>query len=91
MTVLLPNDLYYRLSRRAKLRGATVSAEIRDSLERVLDQEEPNPNQAWLDLAEEFSKFEWKPGPQFGSEEWKEEWARDIEADSFNMDPADLG
>ena len=52
-----------------------------------LEEPAKNPNQGWLDLADSFKDVEWKPGPQFGSPEWKDMYARDLYRDTFNLEP----
>jgi Arc/MetJ-type ribon-helix-helix transcriptional regulator len=88
-SILLDAEKYGRLERRARQRGHTVSDEIREAVDKLLDEE--HPNQAWLDMARRVD--ETPPGPDRGpfppvdSDEAKEEAARAIYRDSFNREP----
>lgn len=85
-SVLLPEFAFERLKQRARRRGKTVSEEIREAVETVLE-EEGNPNQGLLDLAELFKDVAWKPGPSIDSDEFKQQMAKDIFRDAMNREP----
>jgi plasmid stability protein len=77
-SILLPDDIYEHLRRRARQRSTTVSDEIREVLQR--DCADENPNQWLLDLAEALKDVEWKPGPSAGDPGFKS-WLREGIAD----------
>ena len=83
VTVLLAADTYGRLARRARRRGHTVSEEIREAVDRLLEEE--HPNQAWLDFAREVEAMPLGPDrgplPPVDSDEAREEAARGIYRD----------
>lgn len=88
-SVLLDNAAYERLKQRARRRGTTVSEEVREAVEGLLE-EEPNPNQGLLDLADEFARLaEWKPGPfpPVDSDEAMDQMMRDRYRQKFNREP----
>lgn len=76
-SVFLPEALFTELRRRAKVHGTTVSEEIRRSLEKEVEQE--NPNQGLLELADRFETVDWGPGPDIKSAEFREYIARRVE------------
>jgi hypothetical protein len=82
-TILLPDELYERLERRAHRRGVTVSEEIREALDCACADE--NPNRGWLELSGLIK--EPLPGPPIDSDEFKDEYARAVYRDSFNREP----
>ncbi|MBI5949157.1 MAG: CopG family transcriptional regulator [Chloroflexi bacterium] len=91
-TILLDDETYKRLKRRAETRGATVSEEIRAAVAERLAAEPPST--AWfLDLAADMARFE-SHGPAFDYELLDEEIAAALEADyaaakaSFDQDLA---
>ena len=97
-TITLSEDAYRRWEERARRHGRTVSEEIEtaapaingpapteaEELAAALDK---NPNQWLLDFADSLRDVEWKPGPQFGSPEYKDQYARDLYRDTFNLEP----
>lgn len=84
-SILLEPETYERLAARARRHGTTVSDEIRRVLEEAICDE--NPNQGWIEFAEEMSTYDWKPGPPIGTREAEEEMVRGIYRDSFNREP----
>ena len=85
-SILIEESTYERFAHRARRRGTTVSEEIREFLKKV-DEEEPNPNQWLLDLADQFKDIDWKPGPSIDSDEFKDQMARDVWRDAMNREP----
>lgn len=99
-TITLSEDAYRRWEARARRHGRTVSEEIETAApesngsapgEEATSEpgvKEPvNPNQWLIDLAYSLEDVEWKPGPRFGSPEWKDMYARDLYRDTFNREP----
>jgi plasmid stability protein len=84
-SILLDEETYELLACRARQHQRSLSEEIRAALAESV--EDYNPNQAWLDLADEFKEFTFKPGPPVDSDEFKEEMVREIYRDSFNREP----
>jgi hypothetical protein len=84
-SILIDEATYELLAWRARQNQRSVSEEIRDSLDASV--RDYDPNQPWLDLADQFSEFTFKPGPTIDSEEFKEEMAREIYRGSFNREP----
>lgn len=82
-SILLPDDLYGRVERRARRRGTTVSEEIRELIELGCDDD--NPNRGWLALSGLIKEA--LPGPPVDSDEFRDEFARAIYRDSFNREP----
>jgi plasmid stability protein len=85
-SILLDEPAYESLRARAKRHGTTVSGEIRLAVQQLLAEEE-NPNQAWLDLADAYKDVEWKPMPPAGSDDAKEQLARDIFRHKMGREP----
>ena len=88
-SILIDESTYEAFARRARRRGTTVSEEIRETLNESV-QEEPNPNQAWLDLADAITAVaEPRPGPfpPVDSDEAKDEMVRAIHRDAMNREP----
>ena len=85
-SILLEESAYELLALRAKRNGTTVTAEIREAVDRVI-QDEPNPNQWLLDLADEMADIEWQPGPAVDSDEFKDASARAVYRDAMNREP----
>ncbi len=84
-TVQLSEDAYRRWEERARRHGRSVSEEIETEAlttngsvtaqagEPTLGDAGTNPNQWLLDFADSLTDAEWKPGPAFGSKEYKEQ------------------
>ncbi len=98
-TVQLSEDAYRRWEERARRHGRSVSEEIETAAltsngsvvaragEPLLADPGTNPNQWLLDFADSLKGAEWKPGPTFGSKEYKEQYVRDLYRDTFNLEP----
>lgn len=97
-TITLSEDAYRRWEERARRHGRTVSEEIETAApapnghatppaDEHVDEPVPNPNQWLLDFADSLKDVDWKPGPEFGSAEWKDQYARDLYRDTFNLEP----
>ncbi len=83
-SVLLEDATYEQLAQRARRRGTTVSEELREVLERALE-DEPNPNAAWLEIAGIGSSE--GAYPPVDSDEAKEEMAREIWRHRMGREP----
>ncbi|MGI8925715.1 MAG: hypothetical protein ACR2HN_03590 [Tepidiformaceae bacterium] len=79
MTILVDDGHYERLRERARMRGVTLSDEVREALDAHLGQSADGGS--WLlELAELFKDVQWKLGPGIDSDEFKEEMARHVDA-----------
>ena len=88
-SILIEEATYERFAHRARRRGTTVSEEIREFLKKV-DEDEPNPNQWLLDLADEMAALmEPREGsfPPVDSDEAQDEMGRAIWRDAMNREP----
>jgi plasmid stability protein len=84
-SILVDKATYELYEARARRHGTTVSNEMR----RVLDEAvcDENPNQAFIELMEDMAKYDWKPGPPYGSQEAEEQMVRDMYRDNLGREP----
>lgn len=90
-TIILDDSSMERLRMRARRRGTTVTEEVREAIDQVLDTEEQGDSNRWLlDLARKMEGMgPPRPGPRvdIDSDEGKLQAARDIYRDSMNREP----